>query len=190
MKLNTGHEMPLLGLGTWQAPPGEVGAAVRVALLAGYRHIDCAACYGNEKEIGEVFGAMVGDGAGQIPRSELFVTSKLWNSEHAPALVRPALEQTLADLRLGYVDLYLVHWPQAFEKVPGTTRGFPRNEDGSMRYDLASSSADTWGAMEACAEAGLARSIGLSNFNSLQIAALKAAAGTKIVPAVNQVEVS
>ena len=188
MKLNTGHEMPLLGLGTWQAPPGEVGAAVRVALLAGYRHIDCAACYGNEKEIGEVFGAMVGDGAGQIPRSELFVTSKLWNSEHAPALVRPALEQTLADLRLAYVDLYLVHWPQAFEKVPGTTRGFPRNEDGSMRYDLASSSADTWGAMEALVPSGLVKAIGVSNFNCALLMDLLSYA--KIKPAVNQVEVS
>ena len=88
----------MVGLGTWQAAPGEVGAAVRTALEAGYRHIDCAACYGNEKEIGDVLVEMVGDGEGQIPRSEVFITSKLWNSEHAPAHVQPALDQTLADL--------------------------------------------------------------------------------------------
>ena len=95
-KLNSGHDMPMVGLGTWQAAPGEVGAAVRTALEAGYRHIDCAACYGNEKEIGDVLAEMLGDGEGQIPRSDVFITSKLWNSEHAPAHVQPALDQTLA----------------------------------------------------------------------------------------------
>ena len=186
-KLNSGHDMPMVGLGTWQAAPGEVGAAVRTALEAGYRHIDCAACYGNEKEIGDVLAEMLGDGEGQIPRSEVFITSKLWNSEHAPAHVQPALDQTLADLQLAYLDLYLVHWPQCFEKVEGTNRGFPKNEDGSMRYDMSTSSAQTWEAMEACVAAGKTRSIGLSNFNSEQISAICATA--QVQPAVLQVEV-
>eukprot|EP01045_Picozoa_sp_COSAG04_P009891 COSAG04_NODE_589_length_12295_cov_12.315513_10_plen_211_part_00 len=123
--LRGGATIPQVGLGTWQSAPGEVGAAVRAALRAGYRHLDCAAVYGNEKEIGAVLGELVGDGPGQIPRGELFVTSKLFNSEHAPTDVRPALEQTLADLQLDYLDLYLIHWPQAFAKVEGTHAGRP-----------------------------------------------------------------
>jgi diketogulonate reductase-like aldo/keto reductase len=113
--LSNGANMPFIGLGTWQAAKGEVGAAVAAALDAGYRHIDCAACYGNEKEIGAVFKEYFS--SGKLNREDVFVTSKLWNSEHAPSDVKPALQQTLADLQLGYLDLYLIHWPQKFEKV-------------------------------------------------------------------------
>lgn len=183
--LNNGLTMPIIGLGTWQAPKGEVGAAVRTALESGYRHIDCAACYGNEAEIGAVFAEAFA--AGTVARGDLFVTSKLWNSEHAPGDVRPALERTLADLRLDYVDMYLIHWPQNFAKEGAAGNcSFPRNEDGTMRYDLETTTAETWEAMEACVDAGLARSIGLSNFNSVQIAALLETA--RIPPANNQVE--
>jgi alcohol dehydrogenase (NADP+) len=113
--LSNGANMPYIGLGTWQAKKGEVGAAVAAALDAGYRHIDCAACYGNEKEIGVVFNDYFS--SGKLNREDVFITSKLWNSEHAPEDVKPALKQTLADLQLGYLDLYLIHWPQNFEKV-------------------------------------------------------------------------
>jgi alcohol dehydrogenase (NADP+) len=195
LALQSGRRMPLVGLGTWQSKPGEVGAAVRAALRAGYRHLDCAAAYGNEAEVGAVLAEMVGDGPGQIPRSELFVTSKLWNSEHAPENVRPALARTLADLRLAYVDLYLVHWPQAFAKVPGTHAGRPTNADGSVRYDTATTLADTWRAMSEVRALGLARDVGVSNFNSRQLAALlalreddKDGAAAIAHPAVNQVE--
>ena len=207
--LRGGATIPQVGLGTWQSAPGEVGAAVRAALRAGYRHLDCAAVYGNEKEIGAVLGELVGDGPGQIPRGELFVTSKLFNSEHAPTDVRPALEQTLADLQLDYLDLYLIHWPQAFAKVEGTHAGRPTHQNvrtpsppapfpprcfsprrcfgqGSMVYDFETSTAATWGAMEACQQAGLTRGLGLSNFNQRQIAELEAVATIK--PAVLQVE--
>lgn len=106
-----GDKMPALGLGTWKSEPGEVGQALRTALEIGYRHIDCASIYGNEPEIGQaLFRAIDG---GEVARSDLWITSKLWNSEHAAEDVRPALEQTLADLRLESLDLYLMHWPIA-----------------------------------------------------------------------------
>ena len=103
-----GVRMPLLGLGTWQAPKGEVGKAVTDALACGYRHIDCAACYGNEAEVGEALAAAFDGG---LRRSALFVTSKLWNSEHRPEHVRPALLKTLQDLKLKELDLFVIHWP-------------------------------------------------------------------------------
>ena len=134
-QLNTGATMPLVGLGTWQSKPGEVQGAVKAALDAGYIHVDCAACYGNEKEVGEVFKAAFGEGG--MDRSKVFVTGKLWNSEHAPKDVEPACRMTLADLELDYLDLYLIHWPQAFEKTEENkdiNRSFPKNEDGSMKY--------------------------------------------------------
>ena len=109
LTLNSGQAMPVIGLGTWQAPAGQVGAAVKAALEGGYRHIDCAAIYGNEAEIGAVFAEAFSSGL--VKREDLFVTSKLWNSEHAPEHVRPALEVTLKELRLDYLDLYLIHWP-------------------------------------------------------------------------------
>ena len=156
LKLNSGYDMPIIGLGTWQAPKGEVGAAVRTALENGYRHIDCAACYGNEAEIGAVFEEAFA--AGTVKREELFVTSKLWNSEHAPKDVKPALEKTLKDLRLDYVDMYLIHWPQNFAKEAEGNCSFPRNEDGSMRYETETTSEQTWAAMEALVDAKLVRS--------------------------------
>lgn len=179
--------MPVLGLGTWKSAPGEIGDAVRAALRHGYRHLDCAAVYGNEKEVGNVLREMVsGVGKDQIPREELFVTSKLWNSEHDPANVKAALQQTLSDLQLEYLDLYLIHWPQGFEKVRGTHTGRPQWPNGSIRYDFVSSTLSTWRALEGCVRDGLVRSLGLSNFNSKQIEALEQHA--EIMPSVLQVE--
>merc|ERR1719183_2287764 len=145
--------MPSVGLGTWKATEdNEVGNAVKWALGCGYRHIDAAACYGNEHEVGaamkEVFDA------GEIKREDVFVTSKLWNSEHDPAHVKPALTRTLEDLQLEYVDLFLIHWPQNWEHVEGTHVGFPKNEDGTMKYSNVPLM-DTWRALEACVEAGM-----------------------------------
>lgn len=120
VKLNTEQEMPIIGLGTWRSAPGEVYQAVRWAIKLGYRHIDCASIYGNESEIGQALKDAVSEG--DIKREELFITSKLWNDSHAPEDVRPALERTLKDLQLDYLDLYLMHWPVAQKKV----RGFPK----------------------------------------------------------------
>ena len=124
--------------------------------------------------------------AGEIKREDVFVTSKLWNSEHDPAHVKAALQKTLTDLQLAYVDLYLIHWPQNWEHVDGTNRGFPKNEDGTMKYtDIPL--LDTWKALEECVEEGLIKAIGLSNYNTEQIQGILD--GGKIAPAVLQVEI-
>lgn len=104
--LNTGAKIPLVGFGTWKAEPGRVGEAVRTALEVGYRHIDCAAVYGNEKEIGQVFKDVFS--SGKIKRSDVFITSKLWNTCHKKEHVIEACKQTLKDLQLDYLDLYLI----------------------------------------------------------------------------------
>lgn len=103
--LNTGAQIPAVGFGTWQAGPGEVERAVETALKAGYRHIDCAAIYRNEAEVGD------GIRRSGVPRSEIFLTGKLWNTKHAPEDVESALDKSLQDLRVEYLDLFLMHWP-------------------------------------------------------------------------------
>ena len=109
-KLINGVEVPVIGFGTWQTPDGEVAvSAVKQAITDGYRHIDCAAVYGNEKSVGQ--GIAEGIKAAGITREQLFVTSKVWNTERGYEKTKAAFYKTLADLRLSYLDLYLVHWP-------------------------------------------------------------------------------
>ncbi len=172
VKLVSGFKMPLVGLGTWKSKPGKVQAAVLKALEAGYRHIDAAAIYGNETEVGVGIKSAIDRKI--CKREDIFVTSKLWNTEHDPKRVKPALEKTLKDLGLGYLDLYLIHWPTATNKVDGSF----------VPADIPNVS--TWKALEACVDAGLVRSIGLSNFNKRQVEEIIKAA--RIPPSVNQIE--
>ncbi|XP_061674279.1 aldo-keto reductase family 1 member A1-A [Syngnathoides biaculeatus] len=179
--LRTGQTMPTVGLGTWKSAPGQVKQAVLTALDCGYRHIDCAAAYCNEQEVGEALALRVGPGK-TLRRDEVFVTSKLWNTKHEPSDVEQTCRTTLAHLGLSYVDLYLIHWPMAFQ---AGNELMPRREDGSVRYSDRHYT-DTWAAMEDLVDRGLVKAVGLSNFNARQVDDIIKMARHK--PAVNQVE--
>jgi alcohol dehydrogenase (NADP+) len=157
-----------------------VASAVTAALEAGYRHIDCAAAYGNEAEVGEALQNAFARGL--VRREDVFVTSKLWVTSARPDAVAAALAKTLADLRLAYLDLYLIHWP--FSIAHGTP--FPPPPDAIVKYTPAAYAA-LWAAVEEEALAGRARAIGCSNMSVGKLRALLAAS-PRILPAVNQVE--
>ncbi|MDC7997784.1 aldo/keto reductase [Gilvibacter sediminis] len=179
LKFRDNTSIPALGLGTWKSSPEVVKKAIIDAIELGYRHIDCAAIYQNEDVIGEAFQEAFDRGL--VKREELFVTSKLWNDAHKGSDVRPALEKTLKDLRLDYLDLYLIHWPVAFQ--PGVT--FPENPSQYASLDEIPLE-ETWSAMEAAKKDGLAKHIGVSNFSIPKLKRLMANA--EEAPEMNQVE--
>jgi len=182
LKLNSGDNIPLLGLGTWQSKPGEVQAAVIAAVEAGYKHIDCAYAYGNEGEVGKALKHLFD--SGKVTRNDLVITGKLWNTRHNPADVKPSVKESLDNLGLDYLDIYLIHWPTCFK---AGADNFPKDASGNILYDNVQH-LDTWKALEACVDEGLIKSIGLSNFNSVQIQNILD--NCRIKPAVLQVEVN
>jgi 2,5-diketo-D-gluconate reductase A len=158
--LNDGHRIPQLGFGVYQVRPEGTARAVSLALEAGYRHIDTAEMYGNEKEVGEAVRAS------GLDRADLFVTSKLSNAAHRPDDARRAFDTTLSELGFDYVDLFLIHWP------------LPTLYDGDF--------VSTWRTLEELRGDGRARSIGVSNFQVEHLRRL--ADESDVVPAVNQIE--
>ena len=160
--LNNGYGIPCVGYGTWQTPQEIAAVSVKTAIENGYRHIDAAAVYGNERGVGE---GILSSG---INREELFVTSKVWNSERGYEKTIMAFEKTLADLKLDYLDLYLIHWP-------ANSRQFQNWNEINL---------DTWRAMSDLYKAGRIRSIGVSNFTIMHMKSLMDA---EIKPMVNQI---
>ena len=182
LPLNNGSgDMPALGFGTLIPDPAVTISATRDALEAGFRHFDCAERYRNESEVGEAL--QTGFAAGGIAREDIFVTTKLWNSNHRPERVEPAFEASLKRLRLNYADLYLIHTPYAFQ--PGDDQD-PRDQNGNVIYDKGITLLDTWRAMEALVDHGKCRAIGLSDISLNEVLPIYEAA--RIKPAVVQVE--
>lgn len=162
--LNNGVKIPIIGFGTWQTPDGDVAEhAVESALNAGYRHIDTAAAYGNEESVGE---ALKRSG---VNRHDLFITTKLWNADHGYRSAKAAIDRSLQNLKVDYLDLYLIHWPNPVD----------------MRDHWAEANAESWRAMEEAVQAGKIRAIGVSNFRKRHLDELLKTA--EIKPVVNQI---
>jgi len=174
-KLNTGATIPAIGFGTWQDKDDQE-KAVTEALKAGFLHIDTARIYGTEPMVG---AAIKKSG---IPRSKLFITTKLWNNSHAPADVEPALDASLKDLEMDYVDLFLMHWPSAFKSGDAM---FPKDSSGKTEVGD-TSYVDTWKAMEKLVATGKTKAIGISNFSKAEVETLLKEGS--IVPATHQLE--
>ena len=182
MPLNNGSgQMPALGFGTLIPDAALTRTATRDALDAGFRHFDCAERYRNEHEVGEALQAgLVANG---IARENIFITTKLWNSNHRPERVEPAFDASLDRLRLEYLDLYLIHTPYAFQ--PGEEQD-PRDQNGNVLYDKGVTLLDTWRALESLADRGRCRAIGLSDVSLNELLPIYESA--RIKPAVVQVE--
>jgi diketogulonate reductase-like aldo/keto reductase len=181
--LYTGARMPAIGLGTFGSDhvnACQIAEAVEAAAQFGYRHFDCASVYGNEAEIGGALSEVIASG---VKREELWVTSKVWNDKHAPEDVIASCEKSLADLRLSYLDLYLVHWPFPNFHPPGcdvTTRS--KDSKPYIHADYMK----TWAAMEELIKRGMVRHIGTSNMTIPKLKLVLEDA--KICPAVNEME--
>jgi diketogulonate reductase-like aldo/keto reductase len=173
--------MPAVGFGTLIPDPAQTKQAIKTALEVGFRHFDCAERYRNEEAVGDAMREIFE--AATVPREEVFVTTKLWNTNHRPERVRPAFEASLRRLQLDYADAYLIHTPFAFR--PGDDQD-PRDQNGEVIYDDGVTLAETWGALEHLVDDGHCRSIGLSDITLDKLREIVAIA--RIKPAVVQVE--
>ncbi|KAL4224975.1 Alcohol dehydrogenase [NADP(+)] [Mactra antiquata] len=180
--LRGGLKMPALGLGTYGPGQGDedVFNAVHTAVKNGYRLLDCAPIYRNERAVGSAIKKLIIEGT--IQREDIFVCSKLWNSCHRPDLVRDSLKKSLDDLGLKYLDLYIIHWPYALQEGGDF---IPTDENGKVLYSDVDY-VDTWKALEDCVDEGLVRNIGVSNFNCRQLKRVLDIA--RIKPQINQAE--
>jgi len=180
--LNHGSgDIPVVGFGTLIPSPVDTKQATRTALGVGFRHLDCAERYGNEEAVGDAMREAFE--AGTLQREDLFVTTKLWNSNHRPERVRPAFDASRRRLQVDYLDCYLIHTPFAFR--PGDEQD-PRDEHGQVIYDSGVTLVETWRALERLVDDGRCKSIGLSDVNLENVREIVAAA--RIKPAVVQVE--
>ncbi len=182
--LNSGDKMPAIGLGTFgsdHVSNETVAEAVKTAIEIGYRHIDCASVYGNEAEIGVVLKEVLD--AGSVTREELWITSKLWNDKHSEEDVIASCKQTLADLQLDYLDLYLVHWP--FPNFHAKGCDVTSRSPDAKPY-IHENFMKTWRQMEKLVQVGLVKNIGTSNMTQAKLELLLPDA--KIKPAINEME--
>ncbi len=179
--LNTGSAIPALGFGTLLPDPADTKNAVAAAMEVGFRQFDCAERYRNETVVGEVLQRIFKEG--KVNREEVFIGTKLWNTNHRPERVKPAFEASLRRLQLDYADLYLVHTPFAFK--PGDEQD-PRDANGKVLYDEGVTLLDTWRAMESLMDTGRCKAIGLSDLSLEKLQEIFEAA--RIKPAVVHVE--
>ncbi|KAJ1166308.1 hypothetical protein NDU88_006716 [Pleurodeles waltl] len=183
VQLSDGHTMPVLGLGTYapKTVPKSVGEeATKVAIELGYRHIDCAYIYGNEVEIGRAIRAKISEGT--VKREDIFYTGKLWCRFFSSDMVRKAMEKSMSDLQLDYLDLFIMHFPVS---IKYTVHDGSISQTPHINLPLESGPLQV---LEACKDAGLVRSIGVSNFNRRQLERLLNKPGLKYAPVCNQVE--
>ncbi|KAL6033134.1 hypothetical protein STEG23_009655 [Scotinomys teguina] len=181
--LSDGNTIPLIGLGTYSDPipvPRETYMAVKTAIDKGYRHFDGAYLYDNEHEVGEAIREKIVEG--KVKREEIFYCGKLWATEHVPEIVLPALERTLKNLQLDYVDLFIIEIPMAFKRGKEV---YPKDENGQWLFHKSDLCA-TWEALEACKDAGLVKSLRVSNFNRRQLKLILNKPGLKYKPVSNQ----
>ncbi|XP_028625658.1 aldo-keto reductase family 1 member C1-like isoform X1 [Grammomys surdaster] len=183
--LNDGHLMPLLGYGTSQnreVSASKIFESTKIAIDTGFRHIDSAYVYKNEKETGQAIRSKIADGV--VKREDIFLTTKLWCTFHRPELVQVGLERSLKNFQLEFVDLYLIHFPIS---IKPSEEQFTKDENGKVLFETVDLCA-IWEAMEKCKDAGLAKSIGVSNFNRRQLEMILNKPGLKYKPVCNQVE--